>query len=194
MKLDGAPWMEPSLGFDISLMGLLGGVEVAEVHRFAVNLDGRAPPVAPLNDTKESRRVVGLRASLVLRVDAGAHIAQICEGVVPRVAVNVVDLLRWPRPRNVQPSKSMGEILPIVNLDPRAPSRVHVASNVANGTAPGCPNAPRKDTSVGVVVEQFAQARGGKIVCSHDAVLSQSGQRPQRGSKHAAASPFYGPN
>lgn len=192
VRLKRAEWMQRALGLNVCLRGCITSGEQPQVTLPAFGHDLRDPLLvarAP-SDAKDSASAVAPRALHVLRVLRPRCFAQVGNPVVGPVAVNVVNHTCRPRTVHVQPSKPMRWVQRAADVDADVPVMLaFAASGEANKIGSKLALEPSEHPGIRVIVKQFAQARGGKIGGSHDAVPSQSGQRPARVS--ALGGPRY---
>ena len=183
--------MKFALGRKVGGMCEFGGGEGAKVAHLAVDHDSGKPSVVVLPSAEQSSFVVFVRAGAVLSVHGVRYVAQICNAVVRRIAVNVIKSIQRPFSVNVQPSKTMGfvKVTPNTNVD-ILPNWVLPPGNVADMDLIARSDAPNKNTRIAVVVKQFSNALCGNIASSHDAVPLLIGQRPRSVFSTAAASSF----
>lgn len=85
-------------------MGGLGGFKDAKMYARAVDSNDRceAASVSVSADAKKSCAAVGVRATLVLRVERKRGLAQIRPPVVATNAIYVIDMLGRPRTSHVE--------------------------------------------------------------------------------------------
>lgn len=164
---------------------IVSGIKT-KVLGLAINADVRCPAVATMTvHAHQSAFVISMRATLIFCVNALHNIAQVDKPIVGTDAVDMVQGAYRPSPRHVQPRKPMSPVEQPSDTDHDVPMPMNGAHNGPGrdvAPATGC-IAPSEQPSVGIVVEQFAQALCGKIVSSHDAVL----RRVVRGSQAFAA-------
>lgn len=191
-RLKRAEWMQRALGLDVCLRGRVTRGEKPQVTLPAFGHDLRDPLLvarAP-SDAKDSASAVSPRALHVLRVLRPRCFAQVGNPVVGPVAVNVVNHTCRPRAIHVQPSKPMRWVQRAADVDADVPVMLALAaSGSAHKVGSKLAFEPSEHPRIRVIVQQFAQTRDGKIGGSHDAVPSQSGQRPTRVS--ALGGPRY---
>lgn len=173
--------MKSSFGVQVGRMGKFLGLERTEVHLLSAMPDACLKRAVPLVEchAKQSKFVVGFSAPLVLLVDGLGNDSQVCQSVVGLDAVNVIDLTARPIAVDVQEDNPvLPKGLPI-DGDVSVSVLLCIATKRANSFAAISSNgqASREYSGVRVVVEKFAQTLGGKIVCSHEALLLLIGQR-----------------
>ena len=83
----------------------------------------------------------------------------------------------WQNPVSVEPSQKVGIILSVVNADANVAATRNNSSPLSSSFVFSSVDTPSKDSRLGVVVNKFSQAFCGKIVSSHDALLSLIGER-----------------
>jgi hypothetical protein len=132
-----------------------------------------------------------VRSPEVLLVDRLRDISQICEPIVERVAVQMIDDANRERSGHVQPSSAVGVVVVSINADDK-PARLRIpACDSSRNAAPSAGSDPMSEHArLRVVAKKGAQTRGGKIGLSHEAVLSLIGQRPACVASTARASLF----
>ena len=149
-----------------------------KVSALAVAIDVCAPSRAMTAYPKQTGRlVVPSCLCHILHVKAVSYIAQVFNTIVCCVPVYVVNVIDGPRSVYVKPRKSVRPIKPAANSYNDVALSVHAPSLIAEFDAATQVCFPLENASVGVVVKNLAQTRGGKIGSSHEAVLSLIGQR-----------------
>ena len=147
----------------------------------AIKRDASSPAAPLLGYTKNAGTLVVPHGfPLVLGVDAAAYISQVGDGIIRPIAVYVVNVIFGPCARHVQPCQPVKPIRALVDAGYEVAVFPETPNWCADVDAHGRLDAPRKRPGLRVVVNQFVKSLYGKIVVSHDAVLSLIGQRPAR--------------
>ena len=145
-------------------MSLLWRLEVADMTQLPVQLDlGSEAPSAGAN-AKQAGRAVSTGASTVLLIDRTRNVAEVGESVVLPITVDMVNLIGWQGPVDIQPNDAGHRVSPTVNNDD-APAIVMIRSGRADPFASSAP----------------AQTPGSRIV-KHQASNSLLGQDHEAGS------------
>lgn len=161
------------------------GVEFSKIDLFAAHLQLSNPPtrsIAP-SHARDAAGVVLVEARPILDVEAMRDIAEVLPAVVGTASVSVVNLKHGPLACHVEHSEALCGVETPIKPDQK------IAAAFASWIGPG-PMAPvaascdatSEHACQRVVMKQFAQARGGKIGRSHDAV-------PRRVVRDRAARP-----
>ena len=187
--------MKNALCSAVGFVRKFGGCKTAEVLAFAAKSNLGIPfPSRPVQgDAKQTAGFIADWCSpLVLLIGAVAGLSQVRKTIVCPVAVHVVNLLRRPFARHVEPRKAVRFVrvsgatdAPIPIAFVQIPGPLPVATTWA--TFGSCEYA-----RLGVVVKKFAQTLRGKIGLSHDALLMLIGQRPACVSAHGGLRYFSG--
>jgi len=168
-----------SLGIQILFVSLLRGIKQSEMDAFFIYRNACAPSLPKFPDTKQSAVfVVGPCEPLILQVQALSNIAKVANTVVGAIAAYVVNVVGGPISAYMKPRKSMSKVLGTINANLDVSPAIGCAGSLSFLRSASNGAAPEKHTSAGVVVQQFAQARSGKIGLSHEALLLLIGQRP----------------
>ena len=149
------------------------------MYALFVYRDASAPAIPKLSDTKHPAVfVICSGDSLILQIEALRNVPKIAKPIVCPRAVDMVDVVNWPSLICIKPSKPMSKVLRAVNANLYVPPAVDRASGVPllRSTANGV--SPMKHPGAGVVIQQFAQTRSGKMSRSHEALQLLIGQRP----------------
>lgn len=120
--------------------------------------------------------------------DFFARPKEVRDSVVVLNPVLSANSLFWKAAVDVKPGKIVCPVLDAIDINLDVASTKSAPGNATSFSAT-TPCEPRKDASVWVVVQKFAQACCGKIGLSHDTVTSLIGQRP--GSVSALAGLRY---
>ena len=170
--------MKHSLCNDIGGVGLFCCAEVPKIVYDAVHLNDGSPFTMVPISTKKSGTGSFLRFALILNVFCLRNIPKVANPIVCFPSVDVVNMVGWEGPVNIEPSKAMQRVGFIFNLRSVIPVTVNASNRMIDWKAIAGFYKPCKHASILVVVKKFAQACCGKIGLSHDAVLSLIGQRP----------------
>jgi hypothetical protein len=133
--------------------------------------------------------VVAAGSALVLKVHGARHVSEVFKPIVRPVSISVIHLLLRPLTCHIEPRKTVGEVRATINVESHITDVVSRTDGGA-GRVPVVSDSPRKQARLRVVVKKFAQTLRGKILNSHEAVLSLIGQRPARVASTARASLF----
>ncbi len=168
--------MSNEFGSHVSLMRILGGFEAAEKTAVAVSADRGMPSLRLVIPTgpHHAARITYARTPSILSVDGLRNVAQIAKRIVGWVAVSVVNVVCRPAPVDHEPRKSVRKVGVLPNRYPPITIMPATTSNAASAAA----LEPAKLACLWIVLQHVACMLRGKIVRSHDAVPSQSGQRP----------------
>lgn len=123
-------------------------------------------PLVPAN-TKYAEPVITACMALVFKVQAIVALAQIRDGVIRSVAVNVVNLVDRPPTVRMEPCQPVRFDPTISNLDDDVALTVYVAGDASGRNPPAI--SPDEHAGSSIVVEQRAKLVGGKIWISHAA-------------------------
>jgi len=128
--LDRAEFVMRSLGLDIGQMRFLWRIERSKLKSLSRNGQRRLPLSGHSSamSAKKPCLAIGLRCPSVLLVLRASGFAQVCEAVVLRIAVDVVNLRFWKRSSDKQPSDSMGAVVVAINAKVRI-ALVHLYLN-----------------------------------------------------------------
>lgn len=162
MRLDRATGVHQSLGFNVGLTGKLFRWERPEENNRPIDCDICLPLLVVLANTEGASQAVGPRLPLVLSVSNPRYVAQIGNPIVRWVSVNVVNLLSGPFARNVQPSKSVGEVDFPLNRDFNSSAFVQVPDHLTNFSDLVENNPAGEYTGFTVVRNKFSQPFSGK--------------------------------
>lgn len=186
-------------------MGRLWCIEGSKVHSFAPAEPDRSGPHWLARSwsslhSKQPRLIVASGVALVLQIFFVRHVSKILPAVVGGVAVNVIDMVFWPFASDVEPYKTMNQILAAKDTGIEIPVRhfrtnglPEIADSAAAPAIRCLQSDPRQNAGFRGVVKKLAQTRGSKIGSSHEAVLSLIGQRPVSVASTERASLFYVP-
>jgi Flp pilus assembly protein TadG len=174
-----------ALGRKVGGAGFFWSKEVTQEDSIAVHVNVCTPLVGDIvlglafGNANDSGAVVCSGSPLILAIAAPTYITQVADPVVVPDAVDMVNVVNRPSTINVQPSKAMGFVTAIVNVDLHVSAIGKVASSAASNSH-ATAHTPRKNPGLGAVVETFAQEFCGKIGISHAVVLLKRwfGERP----------------
>lgn len=149
-----------------------------------------SPAVSGVLNPEKSKLIEAPSSALILDVHLSGHISQIRPAVVGSNAIDVVRYANRPCSGHVQEREPVRSAACLIDSDVDVPEVLSLAPS--NATFPGARLvvAPGEDACQRVVVKNFAQARGGKIGSSHDALQKLIGQRPATISRRVRASLF----
>lgn len=154
------------------------GRKPAEPDNFVPNLQPNAPYAGGIFIyTNEAGECFPHQSAPVLAIDGWRYVSKVFDSVVCFVPVYVINVHCWPRSIHIEPRKPMAKVGAPIKPDDYISIPPEVASNVARFFVALARSAPEKLARGLVVIKKFAQALRGKIGLSHDAVLSQIGQR-----------------
>ncbi len=184
-KLDCAPSVQPTLCLKVGSVSLFRPVKAAKKNAFFGDVDNCSPTTPGLVpvDAKKAAATVYIGNPQVLHVCGWRDIAQILYTVVVGVAVLVINFAARPSSMEEQPCEAMRKVqLPIYGDE-----TVAIAVDASSGPVLRRSLAftkPSEFAGPWAVIKKIAQALRGKIGLSHDAVLSQIGQRLAGVSAH----------
>lgn len=193
MASDGATGMQPALRFEVGGVGGFGGGEGAEVVFLAECHDrGLECSVARCFNAEESAQAIPGASLDVLDVDSGSNVSEVFKYIVCADSIDVVDVVSWPFACHVEQRNSVCPIMAALNAQSpivaRNPSR-----HITDVNAIARLHQPREHSRAWIVVQKFAQPRSSeRMGSSHDASVSQSGQRPRVVNSGYGASSLYG--
>ena|SRR3990167_808674 len=181
------------LSLKVSLVRFFRCVKNANVNRPIVNTDRGDPSVFVLLNPKKPRGVRCHWLPDVLKVNLLSNITKIANSVVATIAVNVVNIVFRPFSMNVKPRKPMSKVLGVVDGYAKI-APVDFFGSVCPGKLVCDVNLSGKNSSLLIVIKQFAQALWGKIGLSHAVVPYKQwiGQRPRCASNTAGLRHFNG--
>jgi len=175
--------VQSALCLKVGYRGRVARREQAKVPLSSAGHDLRNPFLmarAPSN-AENAALAVASRTLYVLWVLRPIRFSQVANSIVSSVAVNVVNDDRWPYAMHVKPCESMSPVQRAVYVDfDVSTALADTASLPTDEVGTHARFDPSERPGIRAVVQEFAQTRGGKIGGSHDAVPSQSGQRPAR--------------
>jgi hypothetical protein len=157
--------MHDSLSCDVGGVGFFCCREKSDMDQLSSDADARLKFSLVATHAENSEDVIAARPSLVLGVESVVGFPQVCNGIVPTVAVDMVNFPDWPLPVVMQPCKTVRFDTAAADLDNDVALCLNMAGNAPRRDAPTLP--PSENTARGVVVEQGAQSLGGEILVSH---------------------------
>jgi len=176
MGLDRASRMQSALCGDVGLISLFRSVVSTKANLLSVDRYFGKPSFFVWRNTKVSAFISSFRFAYILFVFYVRHISKICNAIVRRVSIDVINLLFWHETVNIKPRQPMRSDLMTIHLNVDSTSLLP-SSGRANGL-PSRLDAPNKNSSLGAVIKKLAQAIYAKIRFSHDALQKRIGQRP----------------
>jgi len=184
--LDCAPWVQPALSLNVGGVSFFGRSKAAKMQCLAHVLYACRPLFLDrvVRGSYESRGANRCSRSEVLHIGLGRNIPKVCNSVIGRVPIHMVNVLFRPLAERVKPSQPVAVVPYSINPNYAVSVAVGAASHFPCVRPEAKLNAPCESATVGVVVKNFAQSLRGKIGLSHDAVLSQIGQRLAGVSAH----------
>lgn len=165
---------------DVGPMRLHRRIEIPEVDPLTIHTNARLPP-APVEHRPRKAGAAPAAAERVVPVFDVVAFPKVADPVVSFVPVNMVQHGAGPDPVDVQPRKSVREVVPEIHANRDVPVACYAPTSAAE-MVPAASNLSPKNPRIWVVVEKLTQALRGKIVGSHFAVLSHCGQKPARSS------------
>lgn len=171
MTLDRTTLVQFSLCVKIGLVGEFWSFKSAKAICRSLLFNLRGPLFSISHYTEETMRVVAGCFSDILRISLMRYISQVRNCIVVSVAINMVNVIRWPYAMDIKPSQSVRPKQFSLHTDSLIAVTRVVPSNVANIDGIGSFHKPRKDACCLVVVKPFAQLLRGKIVSAHAVVL-----------------------
>lgn len=172
--------MKFSLCSQVRIACHLSGLEKPEVFLLPVNIYERLVFLRGLVivHSKKSCRIVLHWAVHIFLIQPPRSVAKILKSVVCANAVQMINQLIRPFTSYIEPSQPVAAVKTPVNSYRQIPKRINSTSTGSSFYLPAI-HPSNKGAIVGVVNEEFTQARSCKIGLSHDAVLSLIGQRPR---------------
>ena len=146
----------------ISLMGFFWRAEKAKPNGLVVDFDAGRPAAVFFPNASVPACVAFAFASVV-RVLNIRCFSQVAEAIVGTITICVVDLLRRPLPRHVQPSQPV-RIMQVVVQPDSTVSSTHKATRHVAGPALTAFRDPREHAGFGVVCDKLAKAISRKFV------------------------------
>lgn len=165
--LNSAAWMQPPFCFQVSQMGLGGRLMDAEPAGFPLGPNLPLRLTAPHHNPEKPAGVIALRDPLVLSINPIRHISQICEGVVVRVAIFVINLVRGPNAVGVHPDEAVGQVKHPIHTDHAIPVPAYAPGDSACLNTSGSPHPPQKSPCIRTVVKKFTDAPRKKFLIFH---------------------------
>ena len=156
--------MKLFLRVEIRILRVFHAIKVSKVYFFPGHSNSGAELIlgrAPLN-TKNPGFVVLMRSALVVQILAHRCFAQICDSIVCRVAVNVVDKFLRPFAVNVKPRESVRLVSCVPNNYVPPPLTPRSSGDVT-GLCSSARYLPYKFPCLGVVGEKFSKILGGQF-------------------------------
>ncbi len=148
--------------FLIGFTGLFGSGKQAQSNRSVIDFYFRKPFMVFGPDARIPAFVIATFLT-VMRVFNVGGFAQIAKPIVRSISVDMVDLLRRPFIRHIQPRQPMREIQRVVQ--PNSPIPVfHSTTRFPAGRATSALYFPSKFAGVGIVIDKMAKAFGRKFV------------------------------
>lgn len=183
MALNSAKRMHFALGFKVGGMRLFRCRVLPEVVTAPIDSDLSKPRnggfMFPLGNPEKTASSVRAAFAHVLLVFGFGRASQIGPSVVSPIPVDMVNFMRRPFSGHVEPRKAVRLVR--IPVEPYRTVFLNGLDCSGCGVGMNCirhPNAPRKHTSLGIVMKNFAHALRGKIGLSHDAPVKRIGQRP----------------
>lgn len=96
--------MEPTLRFKIGGVGFFRRGEKAQVEQFPADVNTGLKFLLRWANTKKTKAAIAARMALVFEIQPIVRFAQVLDGVVRAVSVDVIDLVNGPSAVNVQPA------------------------------------------------------------------------------------------
>lgn len=164
--------MYDGLGLHVGFRGLFGRPEGSQVRDDPVLRNLCCPTASVLGYAKYSGRASLVSPALISCVQFSRCFTQILEGVVARIAINVVNVLARPFASHVQPRKSVCPVISAVDHDATPAVLVGVAGNSASLVAwtRSVPQAP-KDARLRIIGKHFTQPRCGEEYDIHGDII-----------------------
>ena len=179
---DCATGMQAPLRCNVDGVSLFCCIESAKVKRFAQILDASSP--LPFLWIERGAHEAGCAAShgapQVLHVGLWRNISQVCNRIVQRVAVDVVNVIHGPLSSVMQPRKSVSVKAHTMKANGDVSIAHYTAGNRPSNPTRWAVNSPFEDASFRGVIKKFAHSLRGKIHSSHEALQLPIGQKPQR--------------
>jgi len=133
-----------TFGLKIRLMRLFGRIKTAFSYPLAVKHYLHQPFSLMLANTKKPRFVGFGRLPHVLQVAKSGNFSEIVKSVVRFDPVLVVDVISWKRARHIQPSKTMSELLFVVDGNCPVAGVCSASGSFANKVRATAVNFPHK--------------------------------------------------
>jgi hypothetical protein len=159
--------MKLSFRGNINFVSFFGVCKPAQTPANAVNLNKGYPSIPVLNDAHVAVSIVFSWAANILDILRVRNVSKVGYAVIRRLAVDVVDFVVRPFAVDIKPRKPVRPVLASVHPYGYVAFWVGKINNWAKCNAIGSPNLSAKDSSIGVVIQKFAQAFCGKICFSH---------------------------
>ena len=142
-------------------------VKQTQTNGFVINLDLGQPTLIFCAHARVTAFVVAAFVA-VMRVLNVSRFAQIAKTIIRSIAINVVDLMRWPCVRYIQPSQTMRKVKHIIKPNYDIPV-FHSATNFSALRAPTPFDAPCKHSRFRIVVDKITDAICFNLIL-HDTV------------------------
>lgn len=164
-----ASLMYAALGCEVNRTRALYRVRFTEINSPSMNRDFGTVPITSrcCMDPERAGFPVGPSLPLILHIDCVRHVAEITNGVVASVPVNVINGELRPRSVNVEPCKAMAKIITTVQPDSKIPGAVTSTGCRSLSREAASAIAPFENAGSWIVVQQFTQTLWGKILDSH---------------------------
>ena len=193
MNLQGAALVQLALRFKVSILCFLCGFERAEIDGSSANTDlsGKFSGAFLRTNAKPSRNIVAAGNTHILRIDFRRRMSQVRPSVVILDAIDAINKFLRKLSIHIKKRESMFCIQNVIDANGSvAVGERSIAGALARFCLPFVLY-PSEKAEVLIVVKDFAQARGGKIGNSHDALQLLIGQGPAGVDSTARASSFY---
>ena len=159
-----AKWMQAVFSCQIRGVSFFGRIKQPQANRLVIELNFGFPPCVFFVYARVARLVVA--SFCVLRVFCVRSRSQIAQTIVRTVFVDVVKLMRRPRPMRVQPRQPMRGIQHIVHADANVAVAHSTARRIAWAATPSG-FVPGKFSRIGVIIDQFTESCLRKMFCTH---------------------------
>lgn len=193
MFLQRAAGMKPALRFNVGIMRGLLGRERAEVNGLVFHADV-SNPYAVLCGPRGSEKATCIeraRNAHIFVVRGLRDITQIGRTVISAIAIDMVNVMRWPLAVHVKPCESMSEMVSTVYVDLDVAVAMPGTGNASDTNSVGRSRFPAKNAGFRLVFENFAKSFDAKIGLNHDALSVLIGQRRADARNIRPASRFY---
>ena len=146
----------------VSAAGLFRCVKQTQTNGIVVDFNFRQPTLVFGAHTRVPAFVVAAFVA-VMRIFGVGRFAQITKAIIRSISVNMVDLMRWPSARHVEPRQPMREIKHIIKTD-YGIAVFHSTTRFSSRRTSPPLGAPSKQPCFRVVIDKMANARSRKFV------------------------------
>ena len=144
----------------IGLMRFLGCVKPTNDGVCPIGANPRSPSFTAFqfrNTKKPTSFISRMRFFLILNITRRCYISKIDKTIVARIAINVINVIKWLFASYVKPSKTTGAVSYFVNTNNRISFRLHVSSNSPRNNFSASFYLPSKNSCFGIVAQKRTQ-------------------------------------